>query len=88
MTTAEKWLDGLIGGIIAASAQAVIGIVSIADLLQTRGGWIRFGIMVGIAGIVGAALFLRQHPTPWSGVDRRTDSPTQGEQICPPTDGK
>jgi hypothetical protein len=69
----KTWLNGLIGGFIGAVAAAVP--VVIVDPLKfsptVAGGLKNLGAVVLWAGLVGAALFLKQSPTPWDGVDRR-----------------
>ena len=67
MTTLQKWLNGLIGAIIGAGANAIT--LLIVDPYKfspsVNGGWKSLGISTLVSGLVGAALYLKQHPTPF-----------------------
>lgn len=74
MGNLKKWLNGLLGGVIGAVANSVA--VVIVDPLKfsptVTGGMKSLGEVALWSGLVGAALFLKQSPTPWDGVtDRR-----------------
>jgi hypothetical protein len=69
------WMIGVIGGFIAASSNTVTLLIVDPDHfnVSTTGGWKHLGISIVVSGVVGAALYLKQHPTPWDGTtDRRT----------------
>lgn len=74
MGSFKTWLNGVIGGFIAAGANGItLLIVDPAKFSPGAvGGWKNLGISILVSGAVGAALFLKQNPTPWGGtVDRR-----------------
>lgn len=73
MGTLKQWLNGLIGGFVGAAANSVtLLIVDPAKFSPgVAGGWRSLGISILISGGVGAALYLKNNPTPWNGVDRR-----------------
>lgn len=99
MGNLKKWLNGLIGAAIGAAANGItVLIVDPAKFAPSAvGGWKNLGICVGVSALVGAALFLKQSPTPWDGVtDRRNGgngtalpaaSQTARKQGGNPTDG-
>jgi hypothetical protein len=85
VTPLQKWLNGVIGGAIAVTANCFIAFGSAPDAFNPSnpgGGKHLAFLLIGNFGL-GAALYLKDHPTPWSGVDRR-EGDTKGEQICPP----
>lgn len=61
-----KWLEGLIGAFIGAAANTItVLIIDPAKFSPSAdGGWRHLGTACLVSGIVGAALFLRQRPTP------------------------
>ena len=73
MGSLKQWLNGLIGAVIGAAANGItVMIVDPAKFSPGQvGGWRNLGVCVGVSALVGAALFLKQSPTPWDGVDRR-----------------
>lgn len=79
MGTWKQWLQGLIGAVIAAAANCVtVLIVDPAKFSPSAdGGWGNLGLCVGVSAVVGAALFLKQNPTPWDGTERRSNPPAQ-----------
>lgn len=76
----KTWLNGVIGGFIGAAASALT--VSITDpehfSPMAAGGIERLSVTIAASGLVGAALYLKQHPTPWDGIERRN-----GNDISP-----
>jgi hypothetical protein len=77
--TAAQWLNGLVGAFIGAAANCVTLIIVDPEHFTptTVGGWKKLGVAIVVSGGVGAALFLKTHPTPWNGTDRRSNSGTQ-----------
>lgn len=80
--TWRQWLDGLIGGAINSAAGGVIFLMAGFANDPTTGtiSYERLGgACLGLA-LLGAALWLRQHPTPsWDGTERRAQ-PSGGGQ--------
>jgi hypothetical protein len=61
----QNWARGLAGAAINSAASAVtIVIVDPKDFDPTNGGIGRLLTVMGTAAIVGAALYLKQHPLP------------------------
>ena len=73
MGTLTQWLNGVIGGAIGAAANSItLIIVDPAKFSPSAaGGWKALGISVLVSGAVGAALYLKNHPTPWDGTTER-----------------
>lgn len=73
MGTIKTWINGVIGGAIGAAANSLtLIIVDPAKFSPSVvGGWKALGISILISGAVGAALFLKQNPTPWDGTTER-----------------
>jgi hypothetical protein len=67
MGTWEQWLNGVIGAFIGAASNAIT--LLIIDPLKfsptQAGGWKNLGASLLISGGVGAALYLKNHPTPF-----------------------
>lgn len=92
MTAAERWVNGVVGGFIGGGAAAVTSgpVVSMfaPDKFNTGSGLHALlgvmGAMFLVNGLIGAGLYLKQHPTPWdeSQPDRR-----QTGQVTPPKAG-
>lgn len=62
----KTWLNGLIGAIIGAAANGVtLLIVDPIKFSPATAGWSALGISTLVSGLVGAALYLKQHPTPF-----------------------
>ena len=62
----QNWLDGVLGAAISSAAGGiVVGFVDPNDFNFTT-GLHKLAIVVFWQGVVGAALFLRTRPTPWS----------------------
>ena len=78
MGNLKAWLNGLLGGFIGAFANSIT--LLIVDPLKfspgVEGGWKNLGICALVSGAVGAALFLKTHPTPWTGEERRNGGTT------------
>jgi len=64
--TWTQWLNGLIGGFIGGASNAITLVIVDPDKFSPAsvGGWKHLGVVVLISGIVSAALYLKQHPTP------------------------
>lgn len=74
MGNLKTWINGVVGGFIAAAANGItLIIVDPAKFSPAAdGGWKNLGVSILVSGGVGAALFLKTHPTPWDGtIDRR-----------------
>lgn len=73
MGSLRTWINGVIGGFIGAAANSIT--LLIIDPLKfspaSAGGWGPLGLSVLISGSVGAALYLKNHPTPWDGETER-----------------
>jgi hypothetical protein len=66
MTQWQVWLDGLLGAVISSAAGGVtVGFVDPADF-NFGPGLHKLVTVLFWQGVVGAALFLRTRPTPWS----------------------
>lgn len=73
--TVKRWLRGLFGAVINSGASAVtVVIVDPHDFSPTNGGLMNLLSVMGSAAIVGAALYLKQHPLP----DVAEDEPPLG----------
>ena len=73
----KTWLNGVIGGFIGAAANTITLVIVDPNVFSptAAGGWRHIGISILISGGVGAALYLKQHPTPWNGEERRVLNP-------------
>lgn len=73
MGNLKTWLRGLIGGFIGAASNSLTNLI--VDPLHFNpmagGGYKKLGTSVLVGGVVGAALYLKSHPTPWDGQERR-----------------
>jgi drug/metabolite transporter (DMT)-like permease len=74
MNKLENWLNGLIGAFIAGASTTIALLITDPEHFNPLavGGWKRLGIVVVVSGGVGAALYLKQHPTPWQDVNPGT----------------
>jgi hypothetical protein len=66
MGTWTTWLNGVIGGFIGSASNVVTLLIVDPEKFSPGavGGWRRLGEVVLVSGVVGAALFLKNHPTP------------------------
>lgn len=74
MGNLKTWLNGVIGAAVGAAANGITVVIIDPGTFSpaAAGGWKHLSIAVGVFALVGAALFLKTHPTPWDGtVDRR-----------------
>lgn len=73
----KKWLNGLIGGFVNATTEAVTLMSVDSD------HWRKFLLPTALQGLLGAWLYLKQHPTPWDGVERRApwDGKTERRRV-------
>lgn len=63
--TPMMWLQGLIGAVVSGSASAVIlTIADPNDFNLLHGGWQKLLSVSAVFGLLGAALYLKQNPTP------------------------
>lgn len=64
----KNWFNGLIGGAIGSAANSItVLIIDPAKFNPANdGGWTHLAIAVTVSFVVGAALYLKQHPTPFS----------------------
>jgi hypothetical protein len=87
----QTWLNGLIGAIINSVATGVVLIFTGLATNPMTGTieWTRLGLACTILAILGAALYLKQHPTPtWDGTERRdVTAPPAGQTMQAPTGG-
>lgn len=61
----RRWGRGLLGAAINSAASAVtVVIVDPTDFSPLHGGLTKLLSVMGVAGIFGAALYLKQHPLP------------------------
>ena len=69
----RRWLQSLFGAAINGAANAAtVALVDPDDFNPFAGGeWTRLVAVTAVSAIAGAALFLRRHPLPWDGHDRR-----------------
>jgi hypothetical protein len=69
----KTWLNGVIGGFVGASANSITLMISDPEHFNvtTTDGWKHLGLSIIISGGVGSALYLKTHPTPWTGEERR-----------------
>jgi len=67
MSKLETWVNGVVGGFIGASSNVItLLIVDPGKFSPTsQGGWGHLGEVVLVSGVVGAALYLKNHPTPF-----------------------
>lgn len=81
MTDWRNWVQGLIGAVINSVATGVVLIFTglASDPMTGKIEWARLGVACSILAIFGAALYLKQHPTPWDGVERRVVPPGGGQ---------
>jgi hypothetical protein len=79
----KTWLNGLIGAFIGAASNTIT--LMIVDPLKfspsVDGGWHNLLIVIAVSGAVGAALYLKTHPTPY---DTTTVSQTTTQQTGTP----
>lgn len=66
MGTWKQWLNGVIGAFISSASNCVTLLIVAPDKFSPDvvGGWKRLGVSIVISGAVGAALYLKTHPTP------------------------
>ena len=66
------WIRGLFAAVINAGASSVtVVIVDPADFNLTTGVG-KLGMVTLVSSLIGAALYLKEHPLPeWDGEDRR-----------------
>ena len=66
MGTWKQWLNGVVGGFIGAAANCITVLIVDPEKFSptVTGGWKNLGVSILVSGIVGAALYLKQHPTP------------------------
>lgn len=66
----KTWLNGLVGGTISTVASAVTVMITDPNdynpWAEGGAGWAKLGTLVTVNMIIGAALWLKSHPTPWS----------------------
>lgn len=64
--TWKQWLNGVIGGFIGSAANVITLLIVDPEKFSPTadGGWRHLGSVVLVSGIVGAALYLKNHPTP------------------------
>ena len=73
----KTWLNGVIGGFIGAAANTITLVIVDPNTFSptSTGGWKHLGISILVSGGVGAALYLKQNPTPWDGATERRLAP-------------
>lgn len=60
-----SWLHGVLGGFIGSAASSVtVVVVDPLDFNPFNGGGAKLATVAVISGLVGAALYLKQHPLP------------------------
>lgn len=85
MTAAERWINGVVGGFIGGGAAAITSgpVASMIDPQKFNTGsglhyLLEFmGTMFLVNGLIGAALYLKQHPTPYDGTAETDQRKTQ-----------
>ncbi len=79
MGTWEQWLNGVIGAFIGAASNAItLLIIDPVKFSPTQaGGWRHLGISLLVSGGVGAALYLKNHPTPFDSTIKVTTTTVQ-----------
>jgi hypothetical protein len=60
----RKWLNGLIGAAIGSGASAIANMVVDPTDFNLHSGLAKLGQVCLVSGLIGAALYLKQHPTP------------------------
>jgi hypothetical protein len=80
--TWTQWLNGVIGGFIGAAANSITVIIVDPEKFSPNvaGGWKHLGISILVSGGVGAALYLKQHPTPIDSTSVAVSTTTQPGQ--------
>lgn len=64
-TTVQKWARGLLGAAINSAASAItVVIVDPVKFNPLAGGAAELATVAAVAGLFGAALYLKQHPLP------------------------
>lgn len=72
LLTWKKWINGVVGGFINAATGAVTILTADPD------HWRKFLLPILVQGLTGSWLYLKEHPTPWDGIDRRGRVPWNG----------
>jgi hypothetical protein len=60
----KRWLNGLVGGFIGSGASAIANMVVDPNDFNFGAGMVKLGKVCLVSGIIGAALYLKQHPVP------------------------
>jgi hypothetical protein len=80
--TVANWVNGLVGAFIGAASNSITLIIIDPEKFSpsATGGWKGLGLSVLIGGAVGAALYLKQNPTPFKVTsDETTDIVEDGQ---------
>lgn len=65
------WLTGLVAAIVNGAASGVVLIVADPLDFNLEAGLPKLATTSALLGLLGAANYLKQHPTPWDGTERR-----------------
>jgi hypothetical protein len=60
----SAWLKGLIAAFVSSAANSITNMIVAPDTFNLHEGMGRLGATTLIAGIIGAALYLKQSPVP------------------------
>jgi hypothetical protein len=69
------WIRGLFAAVLAAIANSVtVLIVDPSTFNLFQGGFTKLSQVALVSALVGAALYLKEHPDPWDGDERRANT--------------
>ncbi len=60
----RTWVRGVVGGAIGGGANAITNVLVRPDVFNLEAGWTDLWHSAAISALVGAALYLKNHPTP------------------------
>ncbi len=60
----RNWVRGVIGGAIGGMANAITNVLVRPDVFNFSEGWNDLWHSAAVSALVGAALYLKNHPTP------------------------
>lgn len=65
MTDWKKWGRGLLGAAINTAVTSVSLVAIDPVAFNLHDGLLKLGKAAVVSGLIGAILYLKQHPTPW-----------------------
>ena len=66
-----RWLKRLISAVVSGAAGAVAAMVVDPTHFNLQDGWRDLLLLATVSGLIGGANYLKAHPAPWDGEDRR-----------------